>query len=238
MIDALRRFHVGAVAAFLAQDDGILSGRGQQHEFMGQVSSHHAGIRSHTDHLRNAGPGEDALIGPQTARVVAFQILLGGVEGIGVLHGEFPDADQPRTGTGLIPEFGLNLINHKRIAAVGGGVFPHKLDRGLFVGHSQHHFRAVSVRKPKKLAADGGVPAGFLPKGSGQRHGEGNLLPVQSVHFLPDDFFDFLCDSLQRRERGINAVCHIFHVASPQHERVACHHAVRRRFLETVANQF
>ena len=205
---------------------------------MGQISSHHAGIRGHADHFRNAGPGEDALIGPQAARIVILQILLGGVEGIGVLHGEFPDADQPCAGTCFIPEFGLNLIDHEGIAAVGGGVFPHQLDGGLLMGHSQHHFRAVSVREPQKLTADGRIPAGLLPEGSGQRNGKGNLLPLQGVHFLPDDLLDFLCDPLQRRERRIDAVCHIFHVASPQHERVACRHAVRRRFFETVANQF
>ena len=79
----------------------------------------------------------------------------------------------------------------------------------------------------------------------GLRHGRVTPRSIEGIlihSFVPDykmdDFFDFLCDSLQRRERGINAVCHIFHVASPQHERVACHHAVRRRFLETVANQF
>ena len=40
-INTRRSFHVGAVAAFRAQDDGILTGGRQKHEFMGQVSAHH-----------------------------------------------------------------------------------------------------------------------------------------------------------------------------------------------------
>ena len=203
---------------------------------MGKIPAHHAGVRCHRDHLRYARPGKDAFIGAVAPPVAGLQVLLGGVEGVGILHSEFPDTDQAGPGPRFIPEFGLDLIKKKGIAAVGGAVFPHQRNSGLLVGHAQHHRRTVPVRKTQQLAANGVITAGFLPIRGGQHYGKLDLLAICGIHFLPDDPFDFPGDPAQGRQGGIDAVCHVFHVAAAQHEGVALHDTIGGRFPEPVAD--
>ena len=89
------------------------------------------------------------------AVVILLQILLRGVEGIGVLHGEFAHADHTGAGSCLVAEFGLNLVDHEGIFGVGGGVVAHQMNGGFLMSHAQHHRGAVAVLEAEQLALNG-----------------------------------------------------------------------------------
>ena len=74
--NALCGFHIGAVAAAVAQDDGILADLGQQHKFVGDASAHHTGIGFDRHHLRYARAGKNAVVGFIAFFVVLLQIFL------------------------------------------------------------------------------------------------------------------------------------------------------------------
>ena len=65
------------------------------------------------DHLRYARSGKNVHRRCGSAGSRFPGPPLGGVEGVGILHGEFPDADQSGPGPCFIPEFGLDLVKRK-----------------------------------------------------------------------------------------------------------------------------
>ena len=124
--------------------------------------------------------------------VIIVQVLLAGVEGVSVLHSELTHTDQPGSGARLVPELGLNLIDHKGVLGVGAGVFSYQLHRSLLVGHTQHHIGTVAVRKAQQLFADTLIPAGLCPQRGGHHHRELHFLTVQGVHLFPHDLLQLL----------------------------------------------
>ena len=233
--DGLGSFHVSAESAVIAYRDGILADRREQHEFVGNASAHHAGVGLYGDHFGNAGAGVDTLIRLVAAHVVLLKILLGGVEGVRVLHGELADSDKTAAGTCLVAELGLYLVDHERILGVAVRVLADELHCGLLVGHAEDHLRLVAVGEAQQLAADALVSAGFLPEGRGHYYGEGYLLTVDGVHLLADYLLDLAGDALQGHVAGEDAVRNVLHVAAAYHQRVAVDVAVGGALLEAVA---
>ena len=205
--DAGRGLHVGAVVAVVAEDDGILAHGGEQHVLVGDLAAHHAAVGGDGHDLGHACAGEDAVVGVIADLVVALQILLGGMEGIGVLHGELAHADQAAAAAGLVAELGLDLIDHEGILGVAVGHVAHEVHGGLLVGHAQHHVAAGAVGEAQQLAADGVIAAGLAP--DGRRHGdrEEQLLAVDAVHLLADDLLDLRGDALGDGKQGVMR-CH------------------------------
>ena len=64
-------------------------------------------------------------------------IALGAFAPTALVHGVcLPiDADHPGARPGFIPELGLNLVNHERVARIRSGVIAHQLHGGFLVGH-------------------------------------------------------------------------------------------------------
>ena len=156
-------FHIGAVAALRTDHNRILSGVCQKHIFMGNTASHHAGIRLYCNNLRHSRTLEDPVIGVIESIIAAVQILLRSVEGIGIFHSKFSYTDQAGSWTGFIPEFGLDLIDHKRIFGISLSIFSYQLDRSFLMGHSQDHLAAAAVFKAEQFLADTFKTAGFFP---------------------------------------------------------------------------
>ena len=232
-----RRLHVGAVVAVAAQHDGVLADVGQQHVLVGDLAAHHAAVGGHRHHLGHAAAGVDAVVGVVAAHVVLLQILLGGVEGVGVLHGELAHADQAAAAAGLVAELGLDLVDHEGILGVGVGHVGHELHGRLLVGHAQHHVRAGAVLEAQKLRADGVEAARLAPDVRGHRHREQHLLAVDAVHLLADDRLDLRGDALGDGEQREYAVAHGLDVAAAHHQRLGRDDAVRRSLLEPLGNE-
>ena len=232
--DVLGGFHVGAVVALPADDDGILADGGEQHELVGQAAAHHAGVGRHGDDLGDAGAGEDPLVGLVGAVVVLLEVLLGGMEGVGILHGEFADADEAGAGAGFVAEFGLDLVDHEGVARVGLGAVADQLHGGLLMGHAEHHRGVVAVGEAQQLVADGGVTAGLVPERAGQHDGEEDLLAVDAVHLLAHDLLDLRGDALGNGEQRIDAVADVLDVAAADHEDVAGDLAIGGSILKSL----
>ena len=158
-----RCFHIRTVAALRTDYDGIFPCVGQKHIFMGNTASHHAGIRLYCNDLRHSRTLEDPVIGVIENLIVTVQILLRSVEGISVFHSKFSYTDQAGSWTGFIPEFGLDLIDHKRIFGISLSIFSYQLDRSFLMGHSQDHLAAAAVFKAEQFLADTFKTAGFFP---------------------------------------------------------------------------
>ena len=235
--DAFRRLHISPVAAGRTEDDGILTGGCEKHEFMGKAASHHAGIRGYGQNLRNACPGKNPFIGTMAAKIISFQIFRGSMEGISILHGKFAHPDKAGARAGFIPEFGLDLVNHKGITAVGGAIIPDKLHGRFLVRHPQHQRGTIAILQAQQLAAHGFVPSRFLPEGGREDYRELYLLPVQGIHFFPDNLLDLFGNPPKRGQGRINSVCHILHIAAPQHERVAFDDTVGGSLFKALPDQ-
>ena len=188
---------------------------------MAHLAAHHAGVGFDGDDLGDARPGVDALIGPVAAVVILFQILLGGMEGVGVLHGKLPDTDEAAPGPGLVPELGLDLVDHEGVLLVGARDVVGHVDGGLLVGHAEAHVRPGPILEAKELAADAVPAAGGLPEGGGHGHGEEDLLPVDQIHLLPEDPLDLALDARSGGQQGIDAVAHLLHISAPGHQVLA-----------------
>ena len=235
--DAGRSLHVGAVVALVAEHDGVLADGGQQHVLVGDLAAHHAAVGGHGHDLGHARAGVDAVVGLVALHVVFLQILLGGVEGVCVLHGELAHADQAATAAGLIAELGLNLIDHEGILGVGIRHVAHEVHGGLLVGHAQHHVGAGAILEAQQLAADGVEAAGLLPQARGHGHREHHFLTVDAIHFLADDPFDLGGDALGDGEQGEDAVAHGLDVAAAHHQRLAGDLAVCGGFLVALGDE-
>ena len=230
-------FHVGPVIALLTENDGVLAGRCQKHIFMGDAAAHHTGIRFDGHDFGDAGPLENTVVGIVALLIVILQVLLAGMEGIGVLHGKFTDTDHAGAGPCLVTEFPLDLVDHERILLIRGSILSDKLYRCFFVGHAKDMFGPVPVFKTDQFPADRVVTAGLFPQIRGHNDGEEDFLSVDGVHLLTDDLLDLGGDPAKDGIFAENAVADIFHVAAADHQRMAGDLRVGRVFFEALAYQ-
>jgi hypothetical protein len=230
--NVLSCLHVGSVIAGITQNDGILSDRSQKHELMGDVSAHHTGIGFDRYHLRHADTLEDALVCCVAFLVILLQIFLAGMEGVSILHRKLTHTDQSGSRTGLITEFCLDLIDHKRIFGVALCILAYKVYGCLLVGHAEYHFGIVAVGEAQQLIADAIVTAGLIPQRSRHDNRELHFLAVDFVHLLAQDLLDFAHNAAQRQIGRIDSVCHIFDVSAFYHNSMAVDDTVSRSFFE------
>ena len=173
---------------------------------MGDASTHHTGVGLDRYHLRHANAGENAPIGLIAFFIIALQVLLRGVEGVGILHREFPHADQPATAARLVAEFRLDLIDHEGIIGVGFCRAACELHGRLLMRHTEDNVAPAAILKAGHLAADALITAGFLPEGGGHDHGEQHFLPADRIHLLADNLLDLAGDPARRRIERIDTV--------------------------------
>ena len=83
---------------------------------------------------------EDAGVGVKHFLVVRRRSLVGGVEGVGVLHDEFAGAHEAEAGADFIAELCLDLIEVLGQLAVGTQFAGHQGGDGFLVGRAQHPF--------------------------------------------------------------------------------------------------
>ena len=124
------------------------------------------------------------------------------MEGIGVLHGEFADADEARARARLVTVFRLDLIQHRRKLLVRRQFRSGDLHDGLFVRHAEDHGLAVAVREAEKLLADLFIAAALLPELCRKDDGHQDFLSADAVHLFADDGLDLVCDLVAEREEG------------------------------------
>ena len=142
------------------------------------------------------------------------------VEGVGVLHGEFPYPQQARLGSRLVPELPLDLVPELREVTVGVQLAG---DPGedLLVGHSEGQVGSLSIREAEHLVAHRLPTTRGLPH-RGRVHGrQQELLGADAVHLLADHLADLLVDLPTQGQHRIVSGLQLAHEAAAYQEAMA-----------------
>ncbi len=110
---SLRQLDVGGIVANGGEGDSVLAGIRQDMKFVGGLAADGARIRLHGPEIQAAAL-EDAAVGGVHGLVGLGQGVAVQVEGVGVLHQEFPRPHDPKTGPDLVAELGLDLVEIHR----------------------------------------------------------------------------------------------------------------------------
>ena len=145
-----------------------------------------ARVRLHHPEVE-AGAGEDApvrvahrLVAPLAARLVQ-------VERVGVLHDEFARPHDAETGTHLVPELGLDLVQVEGELAVAPDLAADNVGDHLLVGRADAEVAFVAIAEAQQLRPEV-VPAARLdPELCRLYGGHQHLLGTRPVHFLAHD---------------------------------------------------
>src|SRR3989339_794569 len=106
-------FTIGAVTAFQAPDQDIFTHRTWNHKLMGNVAAHSARIRLDYDVVKTASV-EYAAVSVVHGFITLVESVVIHVKAIGVFHNKFLAAQDAESGSCLIPEFSLNLVEGDR----------------------------------------------------------------------------------------------------------------------------
>ena len=194
---------------------------------MGEPSADGACFCLHSPELKTA-PFKYTAVGVIHILIFPFGILLGCMEGIGVLHYEFPAAHKAEPRPYLIPELGLYLVNIQRKLPVGTDFFPDHIGYDLFVRGSETEIPLVPVLYPEEFLAVGIPSAAFLPQLRGDDHGHCYLLRTRHVHLFTYNIFH-LADYPQAKRKIVVYPCrHLSYHAGPYHKPVAYNLCIRR----------
>ena len=227
--------NVGSEIAPGANGNAVLSYGSEKHIFVADAAAHHTRVGLDGYNLGNTAAGKNTVVSVVASPVVCFKVFLRCVEGVSVLHCEFTHTDKTCSGSALVTEFGLNLVNHKGIFLVAVGVFTNKVNCSLLVSHTEHKGSLVSVSEAYHFTADGSVSARFLPHRCGHNNGELYLLTVNSIHLFSYYLLNLLGNSAKSGVRGVNSVCNVFDVSASDCKCVAVNNTVRRSFFESLS---
>lgn len=199
-----RDLTVRRVVALRARDDRVLADVDERHELVRLRSAHHARVGRDGD-----GRQSTAVEGPEVRaidiRIVPIQIGLVHVEGIGVLHRELANANEPGAGARLVAELRLDLIEHEGQLAIGLDLMPREVRHDLFVRHTQHHGASRAIVEAGHLGSDVLIATRLLPDLRRLHDGHEDLLPVDRVHLLADDRRDLVERALRERKIGVDS---------------------------------
>ncbi len=107
---ALGRLDVGRVAAGGAGDEEVLTYGRRDHELVVDLAPDGPGLGLHRSHVE-AESAEDGQVGVEDGPIRGLHGLAVDVERIGIAHDELTRPEEPETGTGLVPELDLNLVD-------------------------------------------------------------------------------------------------------------------------------
>jgi hypothetical protein len=196
------RLVIGSKAAIITVDQRSLAGLGQRHVLDGGVATDLAGIGDDGQSLDVAALA-NVSVGLLHLVVLLLQALLRGGEAVGVLHDELATAHQAKTGTELVAELILDVIEVHWQLLVGTQLIAHQGSHGLLVRGSEHKLAAVAVIKAHKLLAIGIDTAGLTPQLGIDHDGHHELLGAGSVHLVAHDVLDLANRAPRERQIGI-----------------------------------
>ena len=199
-------------------------------------AAHHPGVGADDDEIE-PDAAEDPLVGSPVVLVLRVQSRLVPVEGVGILHRELADPDQPAAGARLVAPLGLDVVDDHRQLAVGVDLLPRQIGDDLLVGHRQDHVAVATVLEAGHLRADRVVAARFSPDVGGMDDRHQQLLPADGVHLLADDLLDLAHDPPAERQQAVDARAERPDQGRPQHQSVTGQLDVARRLTQRPAEQ-
>ena len=218
----LHRLDVGGVVAAGAADVGVLADLGLGQELLGLRATHRTAGRLDDD-VVEAEPVEGADVGLAVRGVRRVEPLVGGVEGVGVLHDELAAAQDAGAGTRLVAVLGLDLVEPDGQVLVGGVEVLHREGEHLLVRGAEQVVVALAVLEPEDAVAVLRPAAARLVGLAGQQRGEGQLLGADRVHLLADDRLDVAQHPQAQRQPGVDARRGAADVAGADQQPVAGH---------------
>jgi hypothetical protein len=113
-------------------------------KLMGGPAADGARIRLHGAEIQAAAL-ENAAVGGVHHLVGLGQGVMVQVEGVGVLHQEFPRPHDPEAGPDFVAEFGLDLVEVHRQLLVAAQLPARQVGNDLLVGGAKAEFALVAV---------------------------------------------------------------------------------------------
>ncbi len=150
------------------------------------------------------------------------------VEGVGVLHGELPPAQQPGSWTGLVAIFDLNLIKRQRQLLIGREHVLHREGEHLFVRRAEQHVDALAVGQPEEVVAVFGPTTRGLVGLTGKQRGEADFLTPDGVHLFAHDLFHVAQHPQAQRQPSVDPRGGTADVAGPDQQFVSGQFGVGR----------
>ncbi len=195
---------VGREAAVVAVDELGLAGVGDCHELDGGVAADLAGV-GHDGQGPEADALADAGVGGLLLVVALLQGLLGGGEGVAVLHDELAPTHESEARTKLVSELVLDVVEGQRELLVAAQLVADEVGEGLLVGGAERELVVVAVGDAHELGAVGVPAAALVPeRGVGEDRGE-HLLRVDGLHLVADDVLDLAQRAPGERQVGVEA---------------------------------
>jgi hypothetical protein len=187
--------------------------------------------------VRQPEPGEDPLVGRAHIGVDRLEFRVGERERIRVLHQELAAAQQPGTGTGLVPIFRLDLEQQQRKVPIRTRHVLHQQGEHLFVGGRQQVVGAAPVLQREDVVAVLGPAVAHLVRLAGQQRRERDLLPADRGHLGPHQRGHPVEDQLAEREPGVAAGGGAPDEPGAQQQPMARHLRVRRLLTQGLEQQ-
>ena len=221
----LRLLGIRRVPAILAGDDEVLARVGHHHELDRAAPAHRARVRFHLDRGEAA-----ALEDPRVREAVRLERLvepaLVDVEGVAVLHGELPHAEQAALRPRLVAELGLDLVPGLGKLPVAAHLGAGEDGEDLLVGHGQAHVRALAILEAEHVLAHHRPAAALFPDLARIEGRQVELLPADPVHLLAHHPGDLVDRSLAQRKDAVDAGGELAHESGAHQQLVARHRRV------------
>ena len=221
---------VRGVVGTVAEDDIVFAGLGQYVEFVGAGTADGAVVGFNRAEFQ-AQAGEHVAVRLMHAVVGDLQRRLVSVERIGVLHDEFAAAHQTEAWADFVTEFGLDLVQVDRQLFVAAQLVAHQIGDDFFVGRAGAEVATMAILEAQQFRAVLFPATGFLPQLCRLSARHQHFKRAGSVHFFTNDGFDLAHYSQAHRQPGIQARGEFADHAGAQHQLVADHDRIGRRFF-------
>ena len=193
---------VCGIAASIAVHQGCLAGIGQRHELNGGVAADLAAVGHDGQGLQTTALA-DVCVSLLHVVVSLLQTLLGGIEGIAVLHDELATAHKAEAGAHLVAELILDLIQVNRELLVAAQLVLDKVGHRLLVRGPEYELALVAIGDAHELGAIHVVATGVAPHIGIDHDGHEQLLGAGLVHLVAHDVLDLAQGAPRERQIAV-----------------------------------
>ena len=198
---------------------------------MGRPATDGPRVRLHRAEVQAAAL-EDTAVGGVHHLVGLRQGVAVQVEGVGILHQEFPRPHHPEAGADLVAELGLDLVKVHRQLLVATQLTPRQVGDDLLVGGTEAEFPLVTVLEAQQLRAVLLPAPGLLPQLRRLHRRHQHLQGPGAVHLLPHDALHLAQHPQPQGQPGVEARRQLADHARPQHQPVTGYLRVGGGLLE------
>ena len=198
---------------------------------MAHIAADRSRIRPHRNRLQ-PHPREGAQIRDEHAVVGLPRRVDVEIEGVIVLHQEFPAAHHAKPRPHLVAKLPLNLIQVLRQIAVAPDRLAEDVGDHFLVGRAEQHVAVVPVGDAQHLTAIVLVASAFAPKVGRLDRRHQHFLAAGRVHFLAHDVLNAFQHAIAERQPTINAGARLPYHAGAQHQPMRDDLSLARIFLE------